>query len=203
MGEKWSEARKVEVAAKKIEARDREILGPLFADQVERVDRRELMMLRRQGAAKGAEHMHSHLTDEAVALAMLEVSALEALARQHLPGDVVDRLRAYMFRVYPAVGHWLTFWLDVLVGRKRIPCSITLQRDPSRITQWNHDGRYMVEGDLQPPADWKAPFGEEWRATYFWRRCDDCKRWHTPGQIECYEEYPCKENDNVFNVWLY
>lgn len=183
MGRKLTEAQKAERAARRIEAKRRAELGPLFADQAEPVDRRALLIERRMGWAGIVAGRERLLGDATRFLQELEVQAVERLALEHLPAEDVETLRVKIRRTYPDATYWLSAWLDVLTGRVRIPGRVRVEQLPR--TDPAIERVRMVEEELLPRDGWKPPFGDDWRRSHFWQLCEKCRRWHAPDQAEC------------------
>ncbi len=174
-GRTLTEEQKAERAARKIEARHRDELGPLVAHETPVVDVEALLMQRRQGWAKSIERIEERDGEGSRYLAALGVYALESLARQHMPGEDVDALAAKVRRTYPE-GMRESVWLDILAGRWREATSY----------RWDAEGgkrRLVKDGVL--PREGFVPLGEEWRRTWFWTDCKACGLRHAPGQAAC------------------
>ncbi len=200
MGRTLTEPQKAERAAKKIEAKHRDELGPLFEGQAPAIDRDALLMQRRHGWAHGLEDMNERFGAGTYGLALMEVLALERLARKHLSGEDVDALAAYAFRVYPCEDYWRAFWLDVLSGARRVAMTtsvvvgpdktLTLTGTGGQVTTITIPGRTLVHERWLPREGWVSPFPPGWRNAYYWRRCDRCRMYHAPGQSECSAPVP-------------
>src|ERR1700722_7074810 len=208
MGKPWSEARKVETASKKIEAKAAKELGPLFADQVPVVDRAELQQERRWGLARNVEHLHEREGGQ-YALDILTIQRLEDLARAHLPADTFTGLHAYAYRVYPPgeSGYKISFWSGILTGRQKVVFSV------QRISHGFRDGEIqpgifskiekvqLIEDGVFPPEGWTPPFSREQLEHTSWRKCKECKLYHAPGQVECILAPTYGEEINL-DAWL-
>src|SRR5262245_53205864 len=176
MGKKLSERERARRAARRIEARRRAELGPLFADQAEPVDEHRLMIERRLGWARQCEHLREVLDGNHV-LNALYAGQLEALARRFIPGTVVDRLAADMRDRGP--DSRVSAWLAVLRGERRV---LSFKEVPGPM-RWS--GRLMAEDEAWPPQGWTPPFTKADMDTMFWWKCRACGLYHAPGQATC------------------
>lgn len=185
MGRKLSEAEKARRAARRLEKKRREELGPLFADQAEPVDERRLMIERRLGYARMAEHQHGR-HDALHVLDRMYARQLELLARRHLPTRVVDREASRLRDLGPDIQ--VSSWLGLLRGESRV-LSYSEAAGPTR------SGLRLMLGEPWPPAGWTPPFTKAETDHLFWSRCQACG-WHAPGQTACGQPLR-KEDDEV------
>jgi len=184
MARKLSEETKARMAARRIEKKHAKELGPLFEAQTPVIDERRLMLERRMGFSALVEHGHTLYSSPALCwLHESEYRSLVVLARQCLSAEDVEAIDSYVTKTYPDVVYRLSVWLRILCGKKRVAMRWEKVADPS-VTL----GYRVVEADVLPREGWQAPFGEDWHRTYFWQKCDRCKQWHAPGQIECYAD---------------
>jgi hypothetical protein len=116
MGRKLSEAQKVERAVRRLEARDRAELGPLFAGQAEAVDRRALLYRRRQGQAREVERIHAHLSAAALFLDRLEADHLRRAVVALVGEAEAARLEAHL-PGHLAPAYWCDLWKRTLRDR--------------------------------------------------------------------------------------
>jgi hypothetical protein len=101
------------------------------------------------------------------ALELIEEQAMARLARKLLGEEMFDHLAAYCYKVYPGPDYWMGFWGDVITGGKRVVYKQHLEFDPARVTQWNSDGRHLVEDAVFPPGGWTPPMTrEQWEETF-------------------------------------
>jgi hypothetical protein len=107
MGRQLTELEKAKRAATRKVNKEREALGPLFADQAEKVDVRSLLVERRMGHARNVEHLAELLTPvlrdltyQALRRRAVEIAGAEAidkLENYHCPPEQMsDRLRCYL-----------------------------------------------------------------------------------------------------------
>jgi hypothetical protein len=172
-------------ARKEQKARTAE-LGPLFAHQAEPVPVMSAQQQRIQTSMTLARRMagDGHGTEVREALDWIQADALARLAAQHLPQVVVKELLRYCRETYRCPSYHVSFWLGVLSGRRvvyRYKVVGTKQTSYGVFNDVREDGTW-------PPEGWVRPLTKEQARAFFWKECKDCKRWHAPGQRECYAE---------------
>lgn len=174
-GRKLTEREKARRAKTRLEAKDRAELGPLFAAQVETIDETVLLHQRRMGHARSVVHLRELLGGIQV-LDTLYARQLEALARQHVPSDVCDRLATSWRDRSPELQ--VSAWLSLLRGEEHL-LGVKEECGPPRRL-----GLRVISKETWPPPGWKAPYTKLQTDTLFWRKCNHCG-WHAPEQVDC------------------
>lgn len=183
-GRKLTERQKAERAAGREATRQAEELGPLFADQAVRPDVDALLMERRLGAARERDHSVVGQKGGLDVLDRLHERHLMEMLGRFVSVEMLARLVEYRRRVYPdCPTYGVQFWKDCLAGRKVV---LSVVRAGTRYTKYG-EFPFVVEAEAFPPEDWVPPFAGEELKHRFWSRCENCRRWHSPGQTACYE----------------
>lgn len=173
MTEQEKAFRRAERKAKKMN--DKEIAqAGLFADLpgvVKITTAKELIEVRRRqyvskadgtswGSVRFGETWNQPLED-------LKIRAIERLAAGLLGEWFLD-LKTYADKTYPKFvgklgGHEYhrSFWSECLTMIRPVIIKQHLEFDPARITNYNHDGRYLVVDKVFPPEGWRPPLTRE------------------------------------------
>src|SRR5262249_48641123 len=160
------EQEKARRAAKRLEAKEREEIGPLFASQVQPVDVDALRVQRRLRHSKQWER-GEELRGNQYVLGILDEIALVNLAARHIGPAVLAKLVECRRRTSPpAVEYGLQFWKGVLTGKKvLLEVRVTGQR------QTPYGVMNNIEEVCFPPEGWEPPWTEEQARAWTWAKC--------------------------------
>ncbi len=153
--------------AKRKAEREKQSYGPLFQEIAEREVKtesvEELKLKKRFEAAHGAEN--KGLLDKANSgLEWIRLRWIKRETAKILGDDVADKLWAQAIRVYETKEAYIEgVFIKALTTTDEIVLRQELRFDPSRVRQYNPDGRYLVVTESWPPSGFVPPLS---RAEY-------------------------------------
>lgn len=157
MTEAEKEQRKHQRKAARMNERERDAFGPLFAHLAPTHTAADAKRLHQFRVVEGVERLHVICGPGAKALRAVQLAWIELYARRWC-GEQFPAVRAYFERVHrDQLGYGYTFWQGVLTG-DRVVFSWKRVDDPTTTTGWR-----CVEAEafqLNPPPLTKAQFWE-------------------------------------------
>lgn len=159
------QARQHQRKADRVNAKAKEEIGPLFADQAPQITATDAYWHWRRMVAIGVEDRGVGGTTASEYLNLLRFQTIRRLAEQLVP-EHFAALDAHCMRVYPSTDYWFGFWSEVLVGRKTVTYSWKFVPDP-RVTMGWRKGERMVPDGTFPPEGWTPPITYEALAERF------------------------------------
>lgn len=122
MTEEEKLARRHARKAEKINAKNRDAAGPLFADDIPTVTADDMRRLWFANVAGGVENMHAQEFPQGRPMAKFQERRLRLLAASVLGEDLTAKLDAYRMRTYPGPGteYGFQFWLGILTTTRQL-----------------------------------------------------------------------------------
>lgn len=140
----------------------RQAAAPLFASVMDLTDAdQQYTRWRKNKAVAGVSS--SHYGAPAESLALLQERFLYRLAVACWGEEMAGKLSRYARKTYPTSEYWLSFWVELLTGRKRVALTLrVVEGDEAWLRKYPlSGGRRLVHEDWFPPEGSSAAFTSE------------------------------------------
>lgn len=128
-----------------------EVVLTTAAEQI----RRTQMLV--SGCVEGVEAMYGQAAN---GLHLIRVAWIERYAATIL-GPAFEPVRAKIRKTYPSHQYWSDAWKDLLVHGKRVVFGYVAVPGMNPVTQWNPEGKKVVETGGFPDGPWTPPLTPE------------------------------------------
>lgn len=151
--------RKHDRKAAAMTAASKKSYGQLFEHMAPTFTRDDAYWHNRFQKARAAEN-HTIADKANRGLEMIRTRAIERFIVERYGDELAAKLIGYVRRTFPD-SHVAGMFGTILTGRWKCGLTKELKTDPARASQYNREGRYIVESDHFPPPGVEAVTSEE------------------------------------------